>query len=694
VADVLRIVTFTDGGRPVTVLDLNDTTNMVRDRTADITFSPGPASVQYSRRARRFGGGRPVGVTHDNATLGWTAYVKDSSYAAVVARLEALMAQIESVSLGRFVQWQPEGGLSSYMELAGPGSWTPAYDPVQFAQTQSMRVALTLPCLPLVRWDPMTIGDPFDLGQGHLTDYTFDAMTAASVDNTLGSFLAAAGTLTTERRARHTARGYSFFEGEAIGVFSTGSTTITNMRAGVILRASNASNYVACYTDDNGTNSRLRIDVVVAGTTTNRASVNLGGRWALGTVAGIRGRIEGSTVFVETVSAASSYPYAASSTVVSSTSYTLTSGEQTALVAGTHGFTWTPQDTTARLRALSFSPFTRRAATLPTTFTFFPQSGQGVTMPGTAPALVDAVLTPTGGSAVPSWAQIGWADYTDAVTPQPFGLIEAEVFTLTTWATSAQAGASGGTDVRATTSGTGTFSAFRIVNLSSIAPDDFQDTSGTIDVEVWARAVLTSTLVNPRMVASFVQVVAGTVSAAGQRFTAEYGSSGKALTVPSSGTVYRPVRLGTITMNRQFAASTGSAGGAIKIDGSVDVGSAGAFGFDYVWVVPARRRALGPTGVVLDGTYPAFVTSTGTWVKRVRSDLSATIDADGVAAHVGDHGLSGSLIEVDPGTPKFWVKLSSEVPDDPTSDASSEQTTHTASVQLDVVPRSFMLRSV
>jgi hypothetical protein len=126
--------------------------------------------------------------------------------------------------------------------------------------------------------------------------------------------------------------------------------------------------------------------------------------------------------------------------------------------------------------------------------------------------------------------------------------------------------------------------------------------------------------------------------------------------------------------------------------GSTAVGSTGTFGVDYLTPVLARSRALSPTAKVLDTTYPRFVVSTGETQKRVRADLSALV-AQPPNAALRDHGLGGSLIEPPAGTVDWLVKLSSLAPDDPTVDSTTEQLNHSATVQLDVTPRSFLMRA-
>jgi hypothetical protein len=276
--DTLRLVTLSPGGRPVQVLDLNDATNYWRDRDAGFVYTPPPATQQVARTGRRYGGGRVVGESHDNGTVAWTAYVRGTTVTTAAQRVEQLLDEINDTARGRYVEWAPDGLSSSFMEIAGPGTWANAvYDPLQLSQAFGMRVQLSFPVLPLVQWAPMTISDDFSATSN--ADYTFDGATSADVAISGSSYLlpVVGAALTVERRARHTIRGYQLLEGQAT-VQTTPNATITNYKAGVVLRAANETNYIEVYVDDNGTNSRLRVDVVLGGIRTNRSTTNLGAR--------------------------------------------------------------------------------------------------------------------------------------------------------------------------------------------------------------------------------------------------------------------------------------------------------------------------------------------------------------------------------------------------------------------------------
>ena len=59
-SDTLRVVTFSAGGRPVVVRDLDDGATYTRAR-GSFKFTPGAPTPVMSRQQRRYGGARIVG---------------------------------------------------------------------------------------------------------------------------------------------------------------------------------------------------------------------------------------------------------------------------------------------------------------------------------------------------------------------------------------------------------------------------------------------------------------------------------------------------------------------------------------------------------------------------------------------------------------------------------------------------------
>ena len=295
----------------------------------------------------------------------------------------------------------------------------------------------------------------------------------------------------------------------------------------------------------------------------------------------------------------------------------------------------------------------------------------GSSITGNAPALADISLRTSGGSAAPIWALIAWWKRVTA-TPlsgsvAPIGIIEAESGTMTTWSSVANAAYRGGNGAQATTSGAGTAQTLITVDPSVLTPDDF--TQNTVDIEVWVDYRIASTVVSPRLIASMTP----TSGFGATRYT-ELGASGRLLTLPASGTVKRLTRLGVLTMPVDPLTPVKW---DLKIAASWAAGSSGAFGADYVMLVPARQRACSRTGVANDSGFPKFIASTSDTTKTVRADLSGAV-ASATANAGADTGLGGSRLWLPPGNVDLLVKLSSTVPDDPTVDASDEQLSHTS----------------
>lgn len=292
---------------------------------------------------------------------------------------------------------------------------------------------------------------------------------------------------------------------------------------------------------------------------------------------------------------------------------------------------------------------------------------------GNGPARASIALTTSGGSSPPIWALLGWCKRPAAPLASsvaPFGVLDdTSAASVTTWASTADSFAFGGSALKTTTAGAGTASAVFPIDPSVLASDAFS--RGEVNVEVWARIEIASTVVSPKMFLS-LQPFAGT-SFGAEQFSAEYGTAGKPITLPSSGTRFRFVRLGTLNLPINTAQPLKH---NLVIAASWAVGSAGQFALDYLVVVPVRQRALSPSGKANDATFPKFIASTGATTKTIRHDLSGAV-ASGAGNPGRDAGLGGSLIELPPGEVDLVVKLSSLVADDPTLDASTEQEEHT-----------------
>jgi hypothetical protein len=493
-------------------------------------------------------------------------------------------------------------------------------------------------------------------------------------------YAAGVGGFTTEVRARHTARGYKHLEHQETLKFTPGAT-ITNFKAGRTLCGSDDNNRVEVYVDDNGTNSRLRIDAIVAGVRTNRSSTNLAARVVNGTAAWVRGRREGDVIIAEYFTLAS-FPNGPTpmGTPTLTASYTLAAGEITALVAGYGGFSWIPQDAAARLDDYESLPRTYRNQTLPGVLQMRDQ------VPGTAPALMDVTVTPSGGAAAPVWAMLAWSKRAGAPVSgavAPFGIIPAETGTsLSGWAVTADATYRGGSGLKVTTAGAATFTASYGLDPSTLPADAFTD--GELRVEVMARVDLASTLVSPTLKVT-LQPGPG-LNFGAERPTFEWGAGGKLLTKPSSGSAKRQVLLGTLSMTVDQALKWN-----LVLTGTVAAGSTGTYGIDDLFLVLRRQRALQATSKPNDSTFPKFVASTNETSKTISSQLRGRVSQPPGKTYP-DAGMGGAVMEVPPGALDLIVELSSLVPDDPTSDTTSEQLSHSGTLHVAVTPRIFLFR--
>jgi hypothetical protein len=684
-ADRRRIITLSPGGRPILDIDL-ETAPTYQAIADTFDYQPGQANTQTSREPGRYGGALTVGEQADNGVVSWKALVQGATPDLAAANIEALLASGSRTSRERLLEWRPDGvTYSSYFRVAGPIAWKSTYKWAQFAGVPSMVVDVSVPVRPLVLWDRMTITDPFDVDSR--SDYTFDAATSADVAIGSGVMSPVVGAaLSAERRARHTIRGYQLLEGQATRKYTPGST-ITSFKGGVTLRGSAPDSYVDVYVDDNGTNSRLRIDVVIAGVRTNRASVNLGSRISNGTAFWVRGRIENGVVFAEHFTSAPT-PTGTPTTVspAGGAGYTLVGGDAPLnTTAGYAGWSWVPQHASATADDFALQPYTRRNQDLPQLVSW------ADAIPGQAPALVDmGISNASGASYSAAFALIAWARRSGSPAGgyvSPFAILEGEAATtLVNWASSAQAGARGGNDVRATLSSSPNFaSATWKIDASPLEADDFADS--TIDMEIFARVLIASTITaGIDVVASVIpDTVASLDEGAVVAYSHEFGSAGAHVPAPSSGTKYYLVRLGVITIDQTSKLK-------LRIQANNPALQTGVVGLDYALMVPAMRRAASPTAIDgLSGGYPYFGAGVDPVTKTIRTDLSGRI-TDSAGNTFRHRGLGGSLITLTPGANDTLVKLSESIPNDPSHVLDETAISYTATVSMDVTPRSNMLR--
>jgi hypothetical protein len=297
------------------------------------------------------------------------------SAASLIDKLEACKLNPEGLGL----EWTPHNSTKTVafrallgevielpIELGGDGYGWFRGEPV---------LVVSLTCLPFWEGEPLEdIVDAF--ASDSIADYTFDAGAAGNVSIT-GGVMDAAANLTTENRLWHDASTYDLYDAQ-VTVKHTLGTTLTNYKAGVILKRVDASNYLEAYVDDTGAASRLRIDRVLAGARTNLVSTTLT-RMTVSTAYWVRGRLEGTVVVAEHWTSAPTI----TGTATSANTTTLAGADATAFgrgVAGRAGLVWTPQQTAANLDDFRVQPNLWR--------TDKPiVSGEIFGVPGDAPAL-------------------------------------------------------------------------------------------------------------------------------------------------------------------------------------------------------------------------------------------------------------------------------------------------------------------
>ena len=176
---------------------------------------------------------------------------------------------------GGTVVWRPQGSTTRMRITAlDSGVSLEALDVNLFVLNNRANVNLGIVSGPYYEGEPMDILDDFAVDT--LANYTFDTGSAANLA-VAGGVLTVTGSPSTEKRLIHTDRGYSYGDHQ-VTLAATPGSTISSFKAGVVLKRIDASNYLEVYVDDNATNSRLRIDKVVATVRTNLASTNLAAR--------------------------------------------------------------------------------------------------------------------------------------------------------------------------------------------------------------------------------------------------------------------------------------------------------------------------------------------------------------------------------------------------------------------------------
>lgn len=343
--------------------------------------------------ARGTQGRRVVGGTPDDRTIvfGFVAdnYATKDDLATDLGELARMVDEMRRY--GGYVTWREHTQTRKQTaEVLVASAAIADWSGQEFDSRNTTRPALTLTCAPYLLGDWCDIRDEFTTDR--LTaDYIADAGVVATDLVVTGGQLKGAGTLTTERRLIASSTGYTHGDMEATVRFHPSGGFPTGFKAGAVLKRVDAANYLEVYIDDDGTNSRLRIDKVIAGSRTNLSTGNLTGRLASGRAEWVRGRIEGNTVYAEHFTPNQAFP-APSNTPATSRTYTLTAAEAAVLGVGIHGragFTFIPRDANGYIDEFEVLPWTYRR----TAVEVIECDGD---IPGDAPAVCDVRVGPCG----------------------------------------------------------------------------------------------------------------------------------------------------------------------------------------------------------------------------------------------------------------------------------------------------------
>jgi hypothetical protein len=342
-------------------------------------------------------GARAVGGSLPNRTPSFSLRVAGSSKDDLMARLSTLKQLTnEWRRFGGQLIWRSSN--QTYRQIFEVLAGACAINPWQARAEHSNRQDLTIS----FSAEPYLYGDPLDV----LDDFSSDSLGAGSYGVDAGALanmlvsggqLTAAANLTTENRLIRTDTGYSYYDHQ-VTLKAIPGLTVSGLKAGVVLKRQDASNYLEAYVE--GAGQTLRLDKVVGGTRTNLANTALIAGLAIGAAIWIRGRIEGVNVFAEYFVPGPT-PMA---TPVASLSYTLTGIELVTFseaIGGSAGFSWIPRAADALLDDFTVEAYVYRNLTLPETVSL-----RGI--PGDVPALARAEITPSGGAAPPIWASLGW----------------------------------------------------------------------------------------------------------------------------------------------------------------------------------------------------------------------------------------------------------------------------------------------
>jgi hypothetical protein len=431
--DRLRIVDFPyRGSRPRTLLDINDgaTYSLVRD-TFKIT--PGEKQQQFSQLVKRYGGQKITQEVQNNGQIAAEWYISGAGVAAALNAQETFLTYVERIAgTLRYIEWRPDGAANSvFFEVRAGLPWEPMYSWIETVSSQNLHLKAAFSVAPLARGDTMFMVDQFTVDS--IADYTQKAagggqaighVTITPGGSWGGSMGANSGAVTSQTYLFENSRtGYNLADQECTSFHQVGST-INGVKFGSYMKArydtggAASHTYIRVYVDDDGANSRLRIDKIVDGVATNMSSVNLAARIASAAPFYVRGRIEGAKVYAEYYLPPTAAPDSATRTQGTSWLMDATArGQFGASIKGKSGIVMTFQNKTGTVDktiAWECRPYTYRnndatgAANV-----LLPEDFKIAGIYGTAPSLCDLQIRESAGAtASPVFGLVGW-------TPEP-----------------------------------------------------------------------------------------------------------------------------------------------------------------------------------------------------------------------------------------------------------------------------------
>lgn len=333
----------------------------------------------------------------------------------------------------------------------------------------------------------------------------------------------------------------------------------------------------------------------------------------------------------------------------------------------------------------------QRVTTSATGLTFPAVVPLAVPVPGTAPAKMDlTVFTNSPGSGLSHyWGLVSW--WKRQGTPAagcvaPFG-VHQSVLSGFGWGSAADSDALGGSMLERTPNpadGTEKAEAILKFDPTCVTPDDFE--GDTRDLEVWAR--MKSGTSGIRVLVEISDTESVTQNAM-VRYTAEYGTGGRSLGSPGSSE-WRWYRLGVLPM--PVRAGLGPMYLTLQFSNPAAVVSWPVPKLDCVVVVPARQRAMMPTGKATPAAPGRWQSMPGDWARRVNADLTSdvAVAAPATSAPAGmvpGRGLGGAPIHPEPGATDVLALVCRSVPDNPSFPA--DVAPATGNVVADITARHF-----